>query len=364
MVFVVNMINFNIIYLFYNSLASIMISKLIFQIMPKLSTANIAPYKQNPSTSILSLSPASIFLILFSFHSPPLPRAMASSNENPNPRYPSPNKTLAAPGRPIRSGRNPSTAVEIPLTALHNQNRPNRSLSPPPMVANALLREQRRQHFQNNFRFATNRTTTTTTITTTRHSKFQKFWLVGLIVAAVIAFFGFLFVMYYVFGPRAPNFTIEQITIYSPSRFSTALNITMKVTNPSRHVAVFYKDHSSVVASYSGIRLCSGGFPPFYQPPLEETRLQYSLTGLAVDFPDDVSLKLKNDKDNKMIPMALNMMVMVRFKIGKLMAKSAVVKVSCELVLEDLMRTYTPDKISGSCYSTASFWSPIVLNSS
>ncbi|XVF49575.1 hypothetical protein PTKIN_Ptkin04bG0023400 [Pterospermum kingtungense] len=279
--------------------------------------------------------------------------AMASStDETQKLGYPSPDKTLAAaPGRVLRHDRNPSFAFGVP--SYPNQPLPNS----PNMYGNSLLREQRRRHFRHNFPTIT---TTTTTKTTSSHDKIRTCLIIAMIFFSILALVGVPIIMFYVFGPHSPTFSIEQVTLYSPNGLTSLFNITLKVNNPSRHIGIFYEDHNSIVASYSGIRLSSGGFPGFFQPPKEETRLMAPMAGLGVFLPDDVNQKLQNDIRNQRVPLALNVMGMVRFMMGSLKPK-AVLKVSCEMVLDNLMSN-NPKLVSSSCDSTAGFWFLVISN--
>ncbi|XP_021286276.1 NDR1/HIN1-like protein 13 [Herrania umbratica] len=282
--------------------------------------------------------------------------AMASPNESPKRGYPCPGDNLADPDR-LRS---PRFAFNVPPSSpsFHYQDRP---LTPPPMFRNAVLREHRRRHFQNN-----NYTANSTTTTTSSHAKVQICLIGAVMFFSILTVIGIPIMLFYVFGPHSPSFSVEQVSFYypifysSPTRFSSLFNITMKVNNPARHIGVFFERDNSIVASYYGIRLCSGEIPPFFQPPKDEMLVQSPLTGLGVVLPDDVNQKLENDHKKERVPLTLSMMGMVRFKMGSVTSR-ALLKVSCEMVLDNLM-TYTPNIISSSCDSAAGFWFPTIRN--
>ncbi|XVF11488.1 hypothetical protein REPUB_Repub08aG0031700 [Reevesia pubescens] len=277
---------------------------------------------------------------------------MTSPNESPKRCYPSPDKKVAGSGgRLLRPERNPRFAFNVPpcSPSFRYQDRP---LNPPPMFPNTLPPKQRRR--------------TTPTTTSSSHDKTRTFLIGSIVFFSILAMIGIPVMVFYVFGPHSPTFSVEKVTLHnpifykSPTSFSSLINITMKVNNPARHIGIFYEYDNSIVATYSGIRLCSGGIPPFFQPPKDELFLQSPLTGLGVVLPDDLKQKLKNNARNRRIPLALNMMGMVRFKMGSVTSR-ALLKVSCEIVLDNL-NTYTPKLISSSCGSTAGFWFATIRN--
>ncbi|XVE63707.1 hypothetical protein DITRI_Ditri07aG0041500 [Diplodiscus trichospermus] len=288
---------------------------------------------------------------------------MASQNDSSKHGSPFPDRKLPGPGRFLQPDRNPDFAFSAPPCSppFHCQDRP---LTSPPMFRNTLLPEQRRRHFQNNSYIATN----TTTSTTSSLDKTKTCLTCTILFLVILNIFCIPVLIFYFVGPHSSTFTVEQVTFHYPifynssssTRFSSLFDINMKVNNPARHIGVFYEYDNSIVATYSGIRLCSGGIPPFYQPPKDEMLVQSHLTCLRVILPDHIKQKLEHDNRNQRVPLTLSMMGTVRFKMWSV-TLGALLRVSCKIILDNL-NTSTPELISSACDSAAGFLFAAIRN--
>ncbi|OMO93842.1 hypothetical protein COLO4_16641 [Corchorus olitorius] len=269
---------------------------------------------------------------------------MESPKRNPKHGYHSPNNNQPfSAAKILRPVRNPRFAYNVA-----------------PRSTN--LKDHRKRLLQN----AANNPTNTTKTNSARHLNKYKFCIIASIIFfSMIIVVGIPIILLIALGPRVPTLTVEQVSFYypifyeSPTRFASLFNITMKVTNPARHISfVFEGDNSIIVASYSGIRLSSGVFPSFFQEPKEEITLQTPMTGIGLVLPDDVKKKLESDHEKRMVPLTLSVMGRVKYEMGFIKLR-AMLRVSCEVVLDNLV-TYTTNIVSSNCDSAAGFWLPYI----
>lgn len=181
----------------------------------------------------------------------------------------------------------------------------------------------------------------------------------SLIIILIIALGITAAVLYLVFRPEAPKYTISDVAIKnfnltSSSPVSLEFDITVRAENPNNKIGIYYRKRSSVTVLYSDVRLGNGEFPAFYQPTNNVTVFQTPLKGTAVLLGNAVKTTLRNEQMKGKVPFKVNIKVPVKVKIGAVKTWEITVKVKCDITVNSL--TAKSKIVSKDCKYSVRLW--------
>jgi hypothetical protein len=148
-------------------------------------------------------------------------------------------------------------------------------------------------------------------------------------------------VLYLVFQPRIPKYSVDSIRI---TNFSINADLTtncqvavnVRARNPNKKIGIYYLDNSHLAISYLGTELCTGALPVFYQGHKNSTFLDVALSGTGARVTSAVVSTLKEQKQKASVPLNLRADVPVKIKLGKLKSMKLKVRVRWDLVVDRL----------------------------
>nr|XP_004246717.1 NDR1/HIN1-like protein 13 [Solanum lycopersicum] len=166
-------------------------------------------------------------------------------------------------------------------------------------------------------------------------------------------------VVYLVFRPEAPKYTISDVAIKnfnltSSSPVSPEFDVTIRAENPNNKIGIYYRKGSSVTVFYSDVRLSNGELPEFYQPSTNITVFQTPLKGSNVLLGNAVKTALRNEQMKGKVPFKVNIKVPVKVKVGAVKTWEITVKVKCDVTVNTL--TAKSKIISKDCKYSVSLW--------
>ncbi|KAH9290159.1 hypothetical protein KI387_034276, partial [Taxus chinensis] len=117
-----------------------------------------------------------------------------------------------------------------------------------------------------------------------------SFCLLILLIAAIAIAAG---ILYAVFEPRAPKYSVENIQITSfavgtDATVSSQFSVNVRARNPNKKIGIYYLDDSYLAVFYTGTELCRGKLPPFYQGHKNTTNLDVTLTGSNIQITSEM----------------------------------------------------------------------------
>ncbi|KAG6509831.1 NDR1/HIN1-like protein 13 [Zingiber officinale] len=162
-------------------------------------------------------------------------------------------------------------------------------------------------------------------------------WLVALLFLLAVA----AGVLYLVFRPRAPRYTVDYLSIssfnLSAATLSPVFDVAVRADNQrNKKVGIYYGDGSDITASYDGVTLCEGKWPAFYQPPRNETVFVTELRGTGLRLAAEVEQALTAAQRQGRVPLEVSVKVPVRVKFGAVRSWTIKVKVRCEVTVDGM----------------------------
>ncbi|KAH0638721.1 hypothetical protein KY285_035307 [Solanum tuberosum] len=166
-------------------------------------------------------------------------------------------------------------------------------------------------------------------------------------------------VLYLVFRPEAPKYTISNVAIKnfnltSSSPVSPEFDVTVRAENPNNKIGIYYRKGSSVTVFYSDVRLSNGELPAFYQPTNNVTVFQTPLKGSNVLLGNAVKTALRNEQLKGKVPFKVNIKAPVKVKVGAVKMWEITVKVKCDITVNTL--TAKSKIISEVCKYSVRLW--------
>ncbi|KAM3324290.1 NDR1/HIN1-like protein 13 [Capsicum chacoense] len=179
--------------------------------------------------------------------------------------------------------------------------------------------------------------------------------LIVLIVAIGIT----LGVLYLVYRPEAPKYTISNIAIKhfnvtTSSKISPEFDVSVRAENPNNNLGMYYRKGSSVKVVYSGIDLSTGVLPVFYQPANNVTIFQTALKGSNVILGSSVKTALRNEQKKGKVQFRVSIKAPVKIKIGAVKTWEITVKVNCDVTVDAL--TVKSKLVSKDCDYSVRLW--------
>ncbi|XP_043697535.1 NDR1/HIN1-like protein 6 [Telopea speciosissima] len=165
-------------------------------------------------------------------------------------------------------------------------------------------------------------------------------WTISLVILLVIIIAAVLGILYLVFQPKIPSYTIDRLTITdfsinTNSSLSATFIIRLKFYNPNKKIGIYYEDGSNLTAWYNTTKLCEGSLPIFYQGHQNTTMFDVELTGQIED-GTTVLQQLSQQQQTGSIPLILDAKVPVKVKVGKLKLMKMKPHVRCNVVVNSL----------------------------
>ncbi|XP_058196255.1 NDR1/HIN1-like protein 13 [Rhododendron vialii] len=184
-------------------------------------------------------------------------------------------------------------------------------------------------------------------------------WTLGVLALVVFLLAAAAGILYLVFRPEAPKYSIEEIAISgfnltSPSAISPEFDVTVRAENPNDKIGIYYGKGSSVSVYYSDVNLCNGNLPAFYQPSNNVTVFQTALKGSKILLTSAVNAALASEQKQGEVPFSIRMKVPVKIKFGAVKTWTITVKVTCEVAVDGL--TTSSKIVSSDCKKSLKIW--------
>uniref|UniRef100_A0A7N0URD0 Late embryogenesis abundant protein LEA-2 subgroup domain-containing protein n=1 Tax=Kalanchoe fedtschenkoi TaxID=63787 RepID=A0A7N0URD0_KALFE len=189
-------------------------------------------------------------------------------------------------------------------------------------------------------------------------------WTMFLILAAAVLAATAAGVVYLVFRPQVPRFTVEKISVSGFDSNLTASNssppirlkfsLVVRAQNPNEKVSVYYERTSLVMIRHSEADLCDGELPYFRQPARNVTVMRAELSGAEIVSGGAVYDALVRDEKAGAVPLAVRIEAPQRLRFGNVKSWTFHVVVKCDVVVDEL--TEAARIVAGGCDSHVKIW--------
>lgn len=165
-------------------------------------------------------------------------------------------------------------------------------------------------------------------------------WTLALIILQILVIAIFAGVIYLVFRPKLPKYSIDSLSITQfnvnndNSLFAT-FNVNITARNPNKKIGIYYEGGSDLRVYFTGTQLCEGSLPKFFQGHRNTTVMNVTLTGQTQD-ANGLLQSLQAQKQTGNIPLFLRAKVPVRLKLGGLKLMKWKFLVRCWLNVDSL----------------------------
>ncbi|CAN6443198.1 unnamed protein product [Victoria cruziana] len=166
-------------------------------------------------------------------------------------------------------------------------------------------------------------------------------WFVFLLILLAIAAAIAAAVIYFVFQPKAPSYSIDSLFVknFNVSQSliaSPEFDVSVRAENPNKKIGIFYETGSNVYISYSGQQLVSGEIPTFYQGTQNVTVFVTALTGSDVRLSTAVRNSLIQGLSDGRVPLYVSIDAPIKLKVGAVKTWKFTVKVRCDVTVDKL----------------------------
>ncbi|KAJ3692966.1 hypothetical protein LUZ60_012061 [Juncus effusus] len=178
-------------------------------------------------------------------------------------------------------------------------------------------------------------------------------WTMITIITLIIAIAITIGILYLVFRPKIPHYSIDGLTVKSFSinnnnTASASFNIAVTARNPNKRIGIYYIDGSKISAWYNTTMLCNGTFPVFYQGHHNTTMVNVTLSGVTV-LTNELTSEIQNLEQSGSIPLKVKGDVPVKVKFGAVKLFKVTGRVRCSLDLVSLSSNQELKFNSSSC---------------
>lgn len=163
-------------------------------------------------------------------------------------------------------------------------------------------------------------------------------------LAVLLAAFGA--VMFLVFKPKQPAYTLESLAVSgldgivnasAPGAFSPEFDATVRADNPNGKIGVHYEGAGSHVAvSYGGVSLANGAWPSFYQEHGNVTVFVAKAKGAGIRFSERVRGQMAAAERLRSVLFDVDIKVPVRLQLGGVKTCAVPVRVRCAVDVDRL----------------------------
>ncbi|KAG8055027.1 hypothetical protein GUJ93_ZPchr0001g31619 [Zizania palustris] len=184
-------------------------------------------------------------------------------------------------------------------------------------------------------------------------------WLLLALLALAVVLVVFTAVIYLVFKPRQPDYTLVSLAVSglggignasssAPVAFSPEFVPTVRADNPNGKIGVHYEgDGSHIAVSYGGVRLADGAWPAFYQGPRNVTVLVATAKGSGIRFSQRMRAEIAAAERLQSVPFDVDIKVPVRLQLGDVKTWAVPLRVRCAVAVDRL--TAGAKLVSKSC---------------
>lgn len=146
-------------------------------------------------------------------------------------------------------------------------------------------------------------------------------------------------VIYLVFKPEAPSYSVSEIAIRgmnvtSLATISPQFDVSVRADNKNKKIGIYYQTGSEVEVSYGDVILSNGVLPVFYQPSKNVTVFNTVLKGSNVVLANAVRAKLGNEQKQGNVPFRLKVKAPVKLKVGAVKTWEINIKVKCDISVD------------------------------
>jgi hypothetical protein len=172
-------------------------------------------------------------------------------------------------------------------------------------------------------------------------------------------------VMYLVFRPRRPSYTVQALAVSglagvgnasAPAALSPGFDATVRADNPNGKIGVHYEGGKSRVSvSYDGVLLAEGAWPAFYQGPRNVTVLVAKAKGSGIRFSQSVRGQMAAAERLRSVPFDVDVEVPVRLQLGSVKTWAVPAWARCTVAVDRLAAD--AKVVSRSCHVKVRFLS-------
>lgn len=165
-------------------------------------------------------------------------------------------------------------------------------------------------------------------------------WTVSLIVLLLIILGATVGILYLVFKPKLPNYSIDSLKISNLQlNFDMTLyaqfDVKITANNPNKKIGIYYEKGGRLSVWYANTQLCQGSLPNFYQGHQNKTVLNVALTG-KTESGNTLMKALQDQQQTGHIPLDLKVDAPVAIKLGRLKLRKVRILGGCMLVVDSL----------------------------
>lgn len=166
-----------------------------------------------------------------------------------------------------------------------------------------------------------------------------------------IAILGAIF--YFVYKPKAPNFSINWLRI-TDLRLNLDLSLYAKFDvritthNPNKKIGIYYEKGGKTSVWYTKTELCRGSLLAFYQGALNTTQLELSLEGQN-EYGNTLMSALQQQQQTGNVPLDLKVDQPVAIRVGSVKLGKVRFLVKCKLIVDSLSSTNLISIKTSSC---------------
>ncbi|XP_047327747.1 NDR1/HIN1-like protein 13 [Impatiens glandulifera] len=166
-------------------------------------------------------------------------------------------------------------------------------------------------------------------------------------------------ILYLVFKPESPKYSIETVAIRgfnltSSSSISPEFDVTVRAENPNNKIRIYYQKGSAVTAYYSNVELANGVLPAFHQGSNNLTIFQTTLKGSGILLTGAMNSEITAGAKEGKVLMKVNIRAPVKVKIGAVKTWKITVKVNCDVTVDSL--TAAAKIVSRDCKYKVRLW--------
>nr|GMC71164.1 NDR1/HIN1-like protein 6 [Ipomoea batatas] len=166
-------------------------------------------------------------------------------------------------------------------------------------------------------------------------------WTVSLIVILFIIIAACTGILYLVFQPKIPKYSVDNLRIsdlrVNPLDMSLYAKFNVRITaqNPNKKIGIYYERGSRLSVWYKTTKLCQGSLPKLYQGHQNTTVLGVALSGQS-QYGNTLLSALQEAQQTGRVPLDLKIDVPVRIKVGRLKLMKVRILGDCMLIVNSL----------------------------
>lgn len=165
-------------------------------------------------------------------------------------------------------------------------------------------------------------------------------WTLTLIVLLLIAIAATVGIIYLVFKPKLPNYSVDNLrisdlTLNLDLSLYASFNVRLTAVNPNEKIGIYYERGSRISVWYKDTNLCEGSIPAFYQGHQNKTVMDVALSGQN-QYGRTLLDALQVQQQTGSIPLDLKIDEPVRLKLGSMKLFKVRVLGTCKLIVDSL----------------------------